>query len=448
MIKSVDMNVPVKPHSQEANVDSVTTDSFLKYFGFSDHPFLNSNNPEYQYISRTHRQAKSHLEYAMQIPDGVSIVTGDYGTGKKMLIQDALSNQDDNLCIVEITTPPKNELDLLSSIVNSLGKQFLNPDKEQLLNIIYERVLEQQTLSSKIMLILYQVQDYDHDTLEQIRNLSDVKINNQRTINVLLSGNPELYKHLDELDMSQLTRRVRYRIHINTLNESETYEYVLHRLNVAGCNDPTLFSSKAIEYIYHASTGHPKYINELCSFSLIRSFVEHKSIIDLELVKMAGEELLKHPKEHEIVEKLKNYQESIQLQTRSRPRFLVFLKGNFLGEYSLLNSVITIGRSKDNDIYIDDPRISRYHATISSQNDVTVIQDLDSTNGIFVNKVNTRLSTIEDDDVIQIGIHQIKVVHKIKFVNKEDEFEKTRQSISDTIETYLTNVDKILSTMP
>jgi len=438
--------------SQQSNInsknDSVTTDSFLKFFGFSDHPFLNSRNPEYQYISRTHRQAKSHLEYAMQIPDGVSIITGDYGTGKKMLIQDTLSNQDNNLCIVEILTPPKNELELLTTIVSSIGQEFLKPDKEQLLNIIYQRVVDQQALSSKIILVLYQVQDYNIETLEQIRHLSEIKINNQRAINVLLSGNPDLYKHLDELEVTQLTRRVRYRIHINTLNESETYEYILHRLNVAGCDDPTLFNSSAIDFIYHTSSGHPKYINELCSFSLIRAFVENKNIIDLELVKKAYEELRQHPKDHQIIDKLKNYQKSIEKQTRSRPKFLLYLKGKFLGEYSLLDNVITIGRSNDNDIFIDDPRISRYHATISTQNDVTIIQDLESTNGVFVNKVNTRLSTIEDEDIIQIGLHQIKVVHKIKFVNKDEEFEKTRQSISDTIDTYLTNVEKLLDTMP
>jgi len=431
-----------------SKIDSVTTDSFLKFFGFSDHPFLNSRNPEFQYISRTHRQAKSHLEYAMQIPDGVSIITGDYGTGKKMLIQDTLSNQAENLCIVEILTPPKDELELLTTIVSNIGQEFLNPDKEQLLNIIYQRVVDQQALASKVILVLYQVQDYNFETLEQIRHLSEIKINNQRAINVLLSGNPDLYKHLDELEVTQLTRRVRYRIHINTLNESETYEYILHRLNVAGCDDPTLFNSSAIDYIYHTSSGHPKYINELCSFSLIRAFVENKNIIDLELVKKAYEELQQHPKDHQIIDKLKNYQKSIEKQTKSRPKFLLFLKGKLLGEYSLLDNVITIGRSSDNDIFIDDPRISRYHATISTQNDVTIIQDLESTNGVFVNKVNTRLSTIEDDDIIQIGLHQIKVVHKIKFVNKDDEFEKTRQSISDTIDTYLTNVEKLLDTMP
>ncbi|MFV1981941.1 MAG: FHA domain-containing protein [Thiohalomonadales bacterium] len=442
------MSVSRQLNTSNSKNESVTTDAFLKFFGFSDHPFLNISNPEFQYISRTHRQAKSHLEYAMQIPDGVSIITGDYGTGKKMLIQDALSNQDDNLCIIEIQTPPKNELDLLTTIVASFGKQFLNPEKEQLLQLIYDRITEQQACSSKIILILYQVQEYNIETLEQIRNLSDIKINNQRAVNVLLSGNPELYKHLDELEMTQLTRRVRYRIHINTLNESETYEYILHRLNVAGCDDPTLFSSDAIEYIYHTSSGHPKYINEICSFSLMRSFIENKSIIEVELVKKASQELQQHPKEHQIVEKLMNYQKFIQQQKKSRPKFLLYLKGKLLAEYSLLDNAMTIGRNNDNDIYIDDPRISRYHATISIQNGVTIIQDLDSTNGIFVNKVNTRLSTIQNEDIIQIGLHQIKVVHKIKFVNKEDEFERTRQSISDTIETYLTNVEKILGSVP
>lgn len=442
------MSVYKQTNTNNSNLGGVTSDSFLNYFGFSDHPFLNSNNTEYQYISRTHRQAKSHLEYAIQIPDGVSIITGDYGTGKKMLIQDTLANQDDSLCVIEVTSPPKNELELLATIVTRIGKQFLNPDKEQLLKIIYDRVIEQQALSSKIILILYQVQDYSFETLEQIRNLSDIKINNQRAINVLLSGNPDLYKHLDELEMNQLTRRVRYRIHINTLNESETYEYILHRLNVAGCDDPTLFNSAAIDYIYHTSTGHPKYINELCSFSLIRAFVENKHLIDLELVKKASEELQKHPKEHQIVDKLKNYQKSIETQTKSRPKFLLYLRGKLLGEYSLLNNVITIGRSDDNDIYINDPRISRYHATINLQNNVTIIKDLESTNGIFVNKINTRLSTIEDGDIIQIGLHQLKVVHKTKFVDKKDEFEKTRKTISDTIETYLTNVEKLLSSTP
>jgi hypothetical protein len=66
--------------------------------------------------------------------------------------------------------------------------------------------------------------------------------------------------------------------------------------------------------------------------------------------------------------------------------------------------VLTIGRSKDNDLQVDDPQISRHHARLLQQGMVYVLEDLGSTNGTFVN--NQRLSapaTIQPGDMIRLG---------------------------------------------
>jgi len=76
-------------------------------------------------------------------------------------------------------------------------------------------------------------------------------------------------------------------------------------------------------------------------------------------------------------------------------------------ELPLSEGTVTIGRNKDNDIQIDDPAVSAYHAKLVSFFKPTYIQDLRSTNGTYVNGAKVMEYTLTDGDIISIGEHKI-----------------------------------------
>ena len=70
---------------------------------------------------------------------------------------------------------------------------------------------------------------------------------------------------------------------------------------------------------------------------------------------------------------------------------------------------LTIGRTRDNDLVIDEPTVSRYHARIAIENNQLVLYDLDSTNGSFVNNKRRSQAVLKSDDIVRIGSTIIKV---------------------------------------
>ena len=71
---------------------------------------------------------------------------------------------------------------------------------------------------------------------------------------------------------------------------------------------------------------------------------------------------------------------------------------------------LVIGRTSDNDLQIDSKFISRHHCQIVTQQDSCLIEDLNSTNGIFVQSKRVRRHNLNDGDVVQVGQHEIMYI--------------------------------------
>src|SRR5436309_3057222 len=75
--------------------------------------------------------------------------------------------------------------------------------------------------------------------------------------------------------------------------------------------------------------------------------------------------------------------------------------------------IMSVGRSRDNDVVVENLSVSRNHARIRRQNGKYVLTDLNSANGTYVNGVRVSKTEIVDDDVISIGKHRMQFVNKV-----------------------------------
>ncbi|MEM8548316.1 MAG: FHA domain-containing protein, partial [Pseudomonadota bacterium] len=78
-----------------------------------------------------------------------------------------------------------------------------------------------------------------------------------------------------------------------------------------------------------------------------------------------------------------------------------------LEHYELTNGRIVVGRTPDNDIQIDSRFVSRHHAQVTTTEETSVIEDLNSTNGMFIGAKRLKKRRLRDGDVIALGNHQL-----------------------------------------
>src|ERR1700753_57927 len=106
-------------------------------------------------------------------------------------------------------------------------------------------------------------------------------------------------------------------------------------------------------------------------------------------------------------------------------RLMLSLDGNVLAEYNMNKERYTIGRLPDNDIRIDNPAVSGHHSLIINILNDSFLEDLNSTNGTYVNGKLIKKHAMQNGDVITVGHHQLRFVDSQDGESPQDEFEKT-----------------------
>jgi len=106
-------------------------------------------------------------------------------------------------------------------------------------------------------------------------------------------------------------------------------------------------------------------------------------------------------------------------------RLVLSLDGQVLAEYNMQKERYTVGRLPDNDVRIDNPAVSGHHSLVINILNDSFLEDLNSTNGTYVNGKLVKKHALQHGDVITIGHHQLRFVDDDKEDTDDDEFEKT-----------------------
>lgn len=267
---------------------------YLNFFGLTEQPFQLTPDSQFLYLSGSHMRAKAYMDYTVWKRDGFVVITGEIGAGKTTLIHKLLSEVEGDVKLVRIFQTQLNEIEFLQAMLVELGFESSNlkdHGKVELLSLLNDYLLQSYSEGKHVVLIVDEAQNLSPKVLEEIRMLSGLEPDKEKILNVILVGQPELNDTLSRPDMEQLVQRIRLRFHVGALTQDETWEYIVHRLKVAGSAEGDLFDQDVLQSVYDYTGGIPRKINILCDTALICAFADSASRVNQTVMDEAIAEL-------------------------------------------------------------------------------------------------------------------------------------------------------------
>lgn len=390
--------------------------SYLDHFKLAEQPFQLTPDPEFLYWSKQHARAKAYMESTIWLADGFVVITGEIGTGKTTLLQSFLSELDDSVIYAVVSQTQLTPTQFLQAVLTEFGFKPFNKRKVELLDMLNMFLLEQYSSGKKVVLVVDEAQNLTRKVLEEIRMISGIETHKDKVLRIILVGQPELRETLESPNLKQLMQRVRLRFHIGPLDRREMREYIERRLSVAGRHKKDLFTDDSFDAIYLFSGGVPRLINTLCDTTLLCAFADEKQVIGAQDIIDAAAEL--NWKEHEnntgVYEQIQHLKAGNRLPTSSHiSQIEVRSDGHVVDVFSFPLGRVIVGRSPDNEIYIRSRFVSRHHAQLISDESGCVIEDLNSTNGVFIGETQVKKYRLRNGDVISLGVHEL-VYHDLR----------------------------------
>jgi len=363
--------------------------SYLDHFKLKEPPFGLTPDPAFVYWSKQHSRAKAYMESTIWLSDGFVVITGDIGSGKTTLLQSFLDELEDNVVYAVVSQTQLSPTQFLQAVLTEFGFKPFDKKKVELLDMLNMFLIEQYSTGKKVILVVDEAQNLTEKVLEEVRLLSGIETQKEKVLRIIFAGQPELKETLASPKLKQLVQRVRLRFHLGPLDRTDTRAYIEHRLAVAGRKDGKLFADDVYPLIYRYTGGVPRLINTLCDSALLVAFADGKKSITAEDIEGTAEELewVEHEDttgEHEVLS-----------------------KGKPVSEHFFEAGRIIIGRAPDSDIYIDSTYVSRHHVQLTSSTSGCVIEDLNSTNGVFIGDDEVEKQILADGDIISLGTHEL-----------------------------------------
>jgi general secretion pathway protein A len=265
---------------------------YKAFFGLNSSPFNLSPDPSFLYRSQQHEEALASLIYGVQSRKGFIVLTGEVGTGKTTMLEclrDHLTAHQTPFAFLfnSRLTPDQ----FFEMIAYDFDLQCSRTSKTEVLMGLNMLLMERANNNQTTVLIVDEAQNLDWAVLEEIRLLGNLENRRGKMLQIILSGQPELGKRLEEREYRQLKQRIALRCQLRPFDAEETGQYVAARLARAGMRDQTVFTADVLREVHHRTQGIPRLINAVCDNLLLTSFAMEKRQATLEMLEEVSKDL-------------------------------------------------------------------------------------------------------------------------------------------------------------
>ncbi len=251
---------------------------YKQFFGLARNPFEISPDPFFYHPTPRHNEALANLHYGVGRRKGFIVITGEVGTGKTLLVRCLLAElRKNNIAFAYVFNPLLPVVEFFQYIMADFGLPYAGRTKTEMLLDLNRFLIQRHARGLITALVVDEAQALRTDLLEEIRLLTNLETSQQKLLQIVLMGQPELEMILDSPELRQLKQRVALRCQLQPLDHDQTRAYVIARLERAGAPaEPPIFSDEAFERLYEFSRGIPRIINNLCENAMVSAFAHER----------------------------------------------------------------------------------------------------------------------------------------------------------------------------
>jgi general secretion pathway protein A len=266
---------------------------YKSFYNLQRNPFEITPDPSFLFPTTRHNEALASLYYGVTSHRGFVVLTGEVGTGKTLILRSLLGLlQHRDVAFALIFNPTLSPLEFIRYIARDFGLPVGDKAKDELIHILNGFLLQRHQKGLTTILVVDEAHHLSLEVLEEIRLLTNLETSQQKLLQIILAGQPELDPKLDSHELRQLKQRIALRCHLDPLTTQETREYMRRRLQIAGATGAVqIFSGPAIEAVFSHSRGFPRLINTICENALLAGYAKHAATITSEIIDDVAREL-------------------------------------------------------------------------------------------------------------------------------------------------------------
>lgn len=276
---------------------------YLDFYGFRAEPFHITPDPDFLYLSPSHKEALAAIIYGVQQRKGFITITGEVGLGKTTVVRTYLERYDrQSIKTVLVFNANVSFKGLLRVIYRELGLDPPDLDPYEMVHELHTLLIKEYQDGWNVVLIIDEAQNMPVETLENLRMLSNLESTKDKLLQIILIGQTELENLLNLKQLRQLKQRIAIRTSLRPLTPKESADYIRHRLSLVQTEPRELFTQKALDLIIQEAQGIPRKINILCDNAFITGFGYGRKTITPKIVREVIHDLegRPHPKSRSI----------------------------------------------------------------------------------------------------------------------------------------------------
>ena len=262
------------------------------FYKLKDQPFRLTPDPSFMCMTTLHQEALAGLVYSVCTRPGLTVLTGEAGTGKTTLLYALLAlleKRGFNTAIC--TNPVLSREELFDFLTLKFATNCTSTLKNRQLAALHDTLLRNRTEGRPAVLIVDEAHRLSMELLEEVRLLLNLETPQEKLLQIIIAGQPELRDILQRPELRQFKQRVSCQCRLTPLTFTDLKEYIDHRLSQAGLPGQTLFSDGVIRRVHEYTDGIPRLVNTLCENALQAGFAAHNHTITPEIVDEAAKDL-------------------------------------------------------------------------------------------------------------------------------------------------------------
>lgn len=264
---------------------------YCKHFGLEELPFSVTPDPRFSYTNSLYQEAFANLRYGIETRKGFIVITGEAGTGKTTLLRRLMRTVEATVHTAFIFNTHLDFTELLRLVLSDLGVAHSANDRLTLMGQLNDYLIEQLHKDHVVSVLVDEAQDLSDAMLEELRLLSNLETDRAKLIQIVLMGQPELERKLDQPELRQLKQRVAVRCRLVPLRSDEVAPYIISRLKTVGYKGKELFDLGSVQKIALYSRGIPRLINVICDNALLIAYANSQSKVSAKTIEEVARDL-------------------------------------------------------------------------------------------------------------------------------------------------------------